>query len=47
MICADFLAGATQDNNEKESLLLSVNRMFQLLPTAMKASFLEGLQRAS
>ena len=28
MICADFLAGASQDNNEKECLLLSVNRMF-------------------
>ena len=47
MICADFLAGASQDHNEKESLLLSINRLFQLLPKAMKVSFLEGLQKAS
>lgn len=42
MICADFLAGASQDNNE-EALLLSINRMFELLPQGMKMSFLEGL----
>ncbi len=47
MICADFLAGASQDNNEKESLLLSINRMFELLPGPMKVTFLEGLQKAS
>jgi hypothetical protein len=46
MICADFLAGASQDNNE-EALLLSINRMFELLPRTMKVTFLEGLQRAS
>jgi hypothetical protein len=46
MICADFLAGASQDNNE-EALLLSINRMFELLPQGMKMSFLEGLQKAS
>jgi hypothetical protein len=46
MICADFLAGASQDNNE-EALLLSINRMFQLLPQGMKMSFLQGLQKAS
>ena len=46
MICADFLAGASQDNNE-EALLLSINRMFELLPKGMKVSFLEGLQKAS
>jgi hypothetical protein len=44
MICADFLAGASQDNNE-DALLLSINRMFQLLPQGMKMSFLEGLQK--
>ena len=47
MICADFLAGASQDNNEKESLLLSINRMFELLPGPMKVTFLERLQEAS
>ena len=46
MICADFLAGASQDSNE-EALLLSINRMFELLPKGMKVSFLEGLQKAS
>ncbi|MGB6788638.1 MAG: hypothetical protein WBE20_10925, partial [Candidatus Acidiferrales bacterium] len=35
MICADFLAGASQEDN-REALLLSINRMFQLLPEAMK-----------
>lgn len=38
MICADFLAGASQDNNEKESLLLSINRMFELLPRANESN---------
>ena len=47
MICADFLAGASQDNSEKGSLLLSINRMFELLPKAMKVTFLEGLRKAS
>ncbi|MFZ0465344.1 MAG: hypothetical protein WAL78_06530 [Candidatus Acidiferrales bacterium] len=46
MICADFLAGASQEDN-REALLLSINRMFQLLPEAMKVSFVEGLQKAS
>ena len=46
MICADFLAGASQDNN-REAVLLSMNRMFQMLPEAMQVSFLEGLQKAS
>jgi len=46
MICADFLAGASQDNND-EALLLSINRMFELLPEAMKVGFLEGLRKAS
>jgi hypothetical protein len=46
MICADFLAGASQNNNE-QALLLSINRMFELLPKGMKVSFLRGLQKAS
>ncbi len=46
MICADFLAGASQEDN-REALLLSINRMFQLLPEAMKLNFVEGLQKAS
>jgi len=46
MICADFLAGASQDNND-EALLLSINRMFELLPEAMKVGFLAGLRKAS
>ena len=46
MICADFLAGVSQDNN-REAVLLSMNRMFAMLPGPMKVSFLEGLQKAS
>ena len=46
MICADFLAGASEDNN-REAVLLSMNRMFDMLPGPMKVSFLEGLQKAS
>jgi len=46
MICADFLAGASQDNN-REAVLLSMNRMFAMLSGPMKVSFLEGLQKAS
>ncbi len=46
MICADFLAGASQDNN-RDAVLLSMNRMFAMLPGPMKVSFLEGLQKAS
>jgi len=47
MICADFLAGASQETNQEKILLLSINRMFELLPKAMKVTFLEGLRKAS
>jgi len=47
MICADFLAGASQETNQEKILLLSINRIFQLLPKAIKVSFLEGLRKAS
>jgi len=33
--------------HEKESLLLSINRMFEMLPGPMKVTFLERLQKTS
>jgi hypothetical protein len=46
MICADFLAGASHDTDGR-ALLLSINRMFELLPNELKVNFLEGVRIAS
>jgi hypothetical protein len=43
MICADFLAGATLDNGDPETLLFSITRFFKFLPGDQKQSFLGGL----
>jgi hypothetical protein len=43
MICADFLAGASIENNEPEALLLSLSRFYHLLSTAQQASFASQL----
>jgi hypothetical protein len=47
MICADFLAGANLENRNPSALLLSLGRLFALLPRSQKQEFLEQLQRAS
>jgi hypothetical protein len=47
MICADFLAGANLENGDASVLLLSLDRLFQLLPGPQKEQFLATLQRAS
>jgi hypothetical protein len=47
MICADFLAGANLENGNPEALLLSLGRLFGLLPRPQKQEFLEWLQKAS
>src|SRR5207302_6440788 len=39
MICADFLAGATLDNNNPELLLYSIRRFFKFLPAEQKEQF--------
>ena len=47
MICADFLAGANLDNGDVGALLLSLDRLFKLLPSPQREQFLNGLQPAS
>ena len=47
MICADFLAGANLENGDASVLLLSLDRLFQLLPGPQKEQFLATLQKAS
>ena len=46
MICADFLAGANVGNGDTSALLLSLDRLFKLLPPPQREQFLDGLQEA-
>jgi hypothetical protein len=46
MICADFLAGAQLEGASPESLMDSLNRLFELLPSSLKALLLERLRQA-
>jgi len=41
MICADFLAGASLDDQNPEALLQSVTRVFKCLPQAQRQIFLD------
>jgi hypothetical protein len=43
MICADFLAGASLDSQNAETLLFSMTRFFRFLPENQKQFFLENL----
>jgi hypothetical protein len=47
MICADFLAGANLEGGDAGALLLALDRLFRLLPSAQKQQFLDGLAKAS
>ncbi len=47
MICADFLAGANLENGSPDALLLSLGRLFGLLPPPRKRQFLEQVREAS
>jgi hypothetical protein len=47
MICADFLAGANLENGNSKALLLSLERIVELLPYPQKMEFLEQIRRAS
>ncbi len=47
MICADFLAGAQLEGGNPDTLITSLNRLFDLLPAVKKAELMERLQRAS
>ena len=41
MICADFLAGASIDNQNPETLLFSMKRFFSLMPSEQQKAFLQ------
>ena len=47
MICADFLAGASLEGDNTKSLLMSLDRLFCLLPHPQKQEFLERTRVAS
>ena len=46
MICADFLAGANSDGASPESLVLSLHRIYELLPEKQRSSFLQEIANA-
>jgi len=47
MMCTDFLAGANLEGGDADALLLSLDRLFKLLPQPQREQFLDGLRRAS
>jgi len=48
MICADFLAGANLDAaGRSDSLLLALDRLYELLPGGLKREFLQRIPKAS
>src|SRR5579871_2938062 len=44
MICADFLAGANAEDGDPEALLMSLNRLFHLLPQPQRTEFLNEVR---
>ena len=47
MICADFLAGANAEEENPHALLLSLNRLFGLLPHASQQEFLNTVREVA
>jgi len=47
MICADFLAGANADDQNSDALMLSLDRLFGLLPLVKQQEFLGTVREAS
>jgi len=47
MICADFLARVNLEGGNPQALLLSLTRLFNLLPSPQQRQFLEQLRKAS
>jgi hypothetical protein len=47
MICADFLAGASLDDQNPEVLLCSMTRFFRFLPGEHQQTFLENLRETA
>jgi len=44
MICADFLAGAGTEQNQCEVLVLSLERLYRILPNEDRAQLLNRLR---
>lgn len=42
MICADFLAGANIETEDSDALMLSLDRIFELLPEVKQQAFLKS-----
>jgi hypothetical protein len=47
MICADFLAGANIETDNSDTLMLSLDRLFGLLPGVKQQEFLDTVHRSS
>ena len=47
MICADFLAGANIENGDSNALILSLDRLFGLLPQLKQQEFLSKVSGTS
>jgi hypothetical protein len=47
MICADFLAGANIETGDSNALILSLDRLFGLLPQLKQQEFLIKLNGTS
>jgi hypothetical protein len=47
MICADFLAGAGLESQPPQTMLLSMWRLYELLPDQLKQTFSEGLRKSA
>jgi hypothetical protein len=43
MICADFLAGANLQDGNPDILLLSMSRLYNLLPSAQQQKLLQAI----
>jgi hypothetical protein len=44
MICADFLAGAATEENQSEVLVLSLERLYKILPNERRDQLLDRLK---
>ena len=43
MICADFLAGASLQEGDRQTLLMSLRRLYEILPKKEQQQFAEGI----
>jgi len=43
MICADFIAGVSLENGDEKALVLSLNRLINLLSSARRNQLIEHL----